>query len=49
MGRYVSIQRVNNEEGAINFREVIVNYEPLDYESTNDFVLIAANQDLINK
>ena len=48
-GRYVSIQRISNEVDALNFREVIVNHEPLDLKSDNDFVLIAANQDLMNK
>ena len=48
-GRFVSIQRISDEVDALNFREVIVNHEPVDFKSDNDFVLIAANQDLMNK
>ena len=29
-----------------NWREVVVNFDPLDHGTDNDFVLIAANQDL---
>ena len=48
MGRFVSIQRITDEEDALNFREVVVNFEPIDYASKNNFVLIAANQDLMH-
>lgn len=46
-GRFVSLQRITDESEAMNFREVVVNFEPLDLGSDDDFVLIAANQDLI--
>ena len=46
-GRFVSLQRITDELEAMNFREVVVNFEPLDLGSDDDFVLIAANQDLI--
>ena len=48
-GRFVSLQRITDVVDAINFREVVVNFEPLDLGSDDDFVLIAANQDLMHK
>ena len=45
-GRFISLQRITDEMEALNFREVVVNFEPLDHGTDNDFVLIAANQDL---
>ena len=45
-GRFVSLQRITDEIEALNFREVVVNFEPLDHGTDNDFVLIGAKQDL---
>ena len=47
-GRFVSLQRITDVVDAMNFREVVVNFEPLDLGSDDDFVLIAANQDLMH-